>query len=105
METCPTIRFDIFIAGDLAQAKQVCREFCFEKGFCVTVEPVVYIYTGGEEAGVRVGVINYPRFPAEAKTLRDIAVELADKLVEKLCQHSYSIAGPDETEWFSRRPA
>lgn len=101
----PNIRFDIFIAGDLDQAKQVCREHCFEVGLCVTVAPTTYIYTGGEEEGVRVGLINYPRFPTSHDELREKARALADRLMRRLCQHSYSIVGPDETEWFSRRPA
>lgn len=105
MTTVPTIRFDIFIAGDLAEAKQFCREYCYEFGLCVTVEPVTYIYTGGEEEGVRVGLINYPRFPASAAEIAEKAKNLADLLMVRLCQHSYSIVGPDETEWFSRRPA
>lgn len=100
-----TIRFDIFIAGDLSQAKQVCREFCFAQGLCVTVEPVSYIYTGGEETGVRVGIINYPRFPTDKSTLRNTAMALAHRLMEAMCQHSFTVAGPDETEWFSRRQA
>lgn len=101
--TATTIRFDIFIAGDLEQAKQVCREYCFDIGLCVTVEPVDYIYTGGEEAGVRVGLINYPRFPGTADALMARADSLAQRLMERLCQHSYSIVGQDETVWFSRR--
>lgn len=105
MQTALTIRFDIFIAGDLAQAKQVCREFCFEIGLCVTVEPLDYIYTGGEEAGVRVSLINYPRFPTTEHELEGKASALANRLMERLCQHSYSIVGPRETVWFSRRPA
>lgn len=104
MTTAPTIRYDIFVAGDLAAAKQVCREFCFEIGLCVTVEPVTYIYTGGEEEGVRVGMINYPRFPSTKETLAETARELAAHLMHRLCQHSYSIVGPDATEWFTRRP-
>lgn len=104
MSVVPTIRYDIFIAGDVAQAKQLCREFCLEQGLCVTVEPVAYIYTGGEEAGVRVGLINYPRFPTEKSSLRNVAKALAHKLMLGLCQHSYTMAGPDETEWYSRRP-
>lgn len=99
-----TLRFDIFIAGDLEQAKQACREYCFDVGLCVTVEPVSYIYTGGEEAGVRVGLINYPRFPAFHDEIREKARGLADMLMRRLCQHSYSIVGPNETEWYSRRP-
>lgn len=101
----PTVRVDIFIAGDVAQAKQVCREFCMAGGACVTVEPVDYIYTGGEEAGVRVGFINYPRFPSDEDAIMSKAKRLADKLMHKLCQHSYSIVGPTSTVWYSRRPA
>lgn len=102
MISSPTIRFDIFIAGDLAQAKQACREFC-RRGLCVTVEPVAYIYTGGEEAGVRVGLINYPKFPSTADALQQTARDLAEALRERLCQDSYSIVGPETTEWFSTR--
>ena len=102
-DSAPTIRVDIFIAGDVQQAKQVCREFCMAEGACVTVEPVDYIYTGGEEAGVRVGFINYPRFPTDADALFTKAERLADKLMERLCQHSYSIVGPGFTKWHSRR--
>lgn len=99
----PTIRFDIFIAGDLDQAKQVCREYCFDVGLCVTVEPVTYIYTGGEESGVRVGLLNYPRFPSSESELCEKAEGLAVKLVGRLCQQSYLIVGSSETVWFSRR--
>ncbi len=104
MTTAPTIRYDIFIAGDFEQAKQVCREYCFASSLCVTVEPVAYIYTGGEEAGVRVGLINYPRFPTTLEDLLEKAGKLADLLMARLCQHSYSIVGPDKTVWVSRRP-
>lgn len=100
----PTIRFDIFIAGDWAVAKQVCREHCFLAGLCVTVEPVAYIYTGGEEDGVRVGLINYPRFPSSHDELLNKARELAETLMHRLCQHSFSVVGPNQTEWYSRRP-
>ena len=105
IETAPTIRVEIFIAGDPDQAKQVSREWCFEAGACVTIEPTTYIYTGGEETGVRVGFINYPRFPSNAETIVARARELADLLMRRLCQHSYSIVGPETTEWYSRRPA
>jgi hypothetical protein len=104
MITADTIRFDIFMAGDLAQAKQVCREYCFAVGLCVTIEPVSFIYTGGEETGFRVGLINYPRFPTTFEALHLRAGELAEMLMGRLCQHSYSIVGPEQTEWISRRP-
>jgi hypothetical protein len=105
MTIAPTIRFEVFIAGDFSRAKQTCREYCFAVGLCVTVEPTTYVYTGGEEQGVRVGLINYPRFPVEHDVLQGHARDLAQRLMVDLCQHSYSIVGPTETEWFSRRPS
>lgn len=99
----PTIRYDIYMAGDLSQAKQACREFCFAVGLCVHIEPVAFIYTGGEEDGFKVGLVNYPRFPSDSHSLRAQALNLADALQRRLCQHSYLIVGPDRTEWFSCR--
>ena len=95
----------IFIAGDIATIKQACREECFSAGLCVTVEPTTYIYTGGEEAGAVVGLINYPRFPTTPEQLRAKAEALARALMERCCQHSFSIMTPDETAWYSRREA
>lgn len=99
---CQTIRYDIFMAGDIAAAKQVCRRYCWDRGFCVTVEPVDFIYTGGEEAGFRVGLINYPRFPSDAVSLETHADRLGAELAAQPCQHSYSIIGPEQTRWISR---
>ena len=104
MITAQTIRFDIYMAGDIAQAKQVCREHCFDVGLCVHIEPVDFIYTGGEEAGFKIGLINYPRFPSDHESLNAAAQALAQRLMEHLCQHSFCIIGPSQTEWFSRRP-
>jgi hypothetical protein len=94
----------IFIAGDHERAKQICREWCFNIGGCVTVTPTTYIYTGGEESGVIVGFINYPRFPTTPDDLLTKARQLADGLMHGLCQHSYSIQTPETTYWHSRRP-
>lgn len=102
MDEVKTYTAIIFIAGDYLQAKQVCREFC-RRGLCVTIEPTCYIYTGGEESGVRVGLINYPRFPSDEATIIKTALELAELLRQKLCQQSYSIVTPTKTIWESSR--
>lgn len=99
----PTIRYDIFMAGDIAQAKQVCRRYCYDHGLCVTVEPLDFIYTGGEEAGFKIGLINYPRFPSTQAAIEQHAENLGAALADQLCQHSYSIVGPTQTRWISRR--
>lgn len=105
IETATAYWARIYIAGDLATIKQVCREECFAVGLCVTVDPTTYIYTGGEEAGAVIGLINYPRFPSEPTELRAKAEALATKILERCCQHSFSIMTPDVTSWHSRRPA
>ena len=100
-----TYTAQIYIGGDLDTARRVCREWVYHVGQCVTVEPVEYIYKGGSEAGVRVGFINYPRFPAMPDKIWQHAQDLADQLITELAQHSYSIVCTDRTMFFSRREA
>lgn len=103
-ETAPTYTATIYIAGDIDEARRVCREACMA-GLCVTVTPTEFIYTGGAEAGVAVGLINYPRFPAEPAGIFAKAEALALKLIDGLCQHSASIVATDRTVWLTRREA
>lgn len=93
----------IYIGGDADTARAVCRAYCYEVGECVTVEPVEFIYKGASEMGVRVGFINYPRFPSNPEKIWGSATDLAHRLLEALHQHSFSIVATDKTEFFSRR--
>jgi hypothetical protein len=99
----PSYPVSIFIAGDYADAVISCRRYCDEVGLCVTVSPTVYVYTGGEEAGVVVGLINYGRFPKEPPAIFAAAEALALRLIEELGQESASIQAPDKTVWISFR--
>lgn len=99
----PTYTVEICIAGDHADAVRVCRKFCMAHGFCVTVTPTTYVYTGGAEAGVIVRCINYPRFPTTPADLWAMASVLAEDLRVSLCQHSYSMIAPDRTLWMTER--
>jgi hypothetical protein len=69
----------------------------------VTVDPTTYIYTGGEEAGAVVGLINYPRFPSTQAELEARANILAHKLLEDTKQHSVLIMTPTRSEWITVR--
>jgi hypothetical protein len=100
-----TYRAQIWIAGDYDQARQQVREFCLAEGFCATVTATTFIYTGGEEAGVCVGCLDYPRLPVGAEKLWDQASRLATLLMHRMCQHSVLICADDKTEWLSRRPS
>jgi ferredoxin len=103
-KACPAYPVSIFIAGDAALAKSICREFCDKEGLCVTVTPTTYVYTGGEEAGVIVGLINYPRFPVEQVGLiYATADELAERLRQYLGQQSFTVQNPDAAFWTSYR--
>lgn len=93
----------IFIAGDAAKAAELCRAYCDDIGFCVSVSPTWYVYTGGQEAGVIVGLINYGRFPSEPRAIFARAKELTLRLIEGLGQESASIQAPDKTVWISFR--
>ena len=100
-----TICFDIYMGGDIREAEQVCREYCWgaPDNACVHVEAVQYIYKGGEETGFKVGLINYPKFPTSESRLREVAFNLAEMLMSKLFQKTCSIVGKDNTWWLSRK--
>jgi len=108
---CSTFWAKIYIAGPLPIIEQVCREWCM-KGACVTVTPTNYIYTMGEESGVEVGLIHYPRFAKDqtkvatmetkAAILKD-AEELGQEIMDQCCQGSFTIMTPDDTHFYSRR--
>lgn len=93
----------IFIAGSYSKAMKILQEYCDEIGFCVTIEHTYYVYKGGKEDGIIVGLINYPRFPAEPSDIIDRAKEIAEKLRVGLGQESYSIQTPHDTIWYSYR--
>lgn len=100
-----TYTAQIYVGGDLNEAKRLAWTYCDSVGLCVTVEPVSYIATGGSCEGVRVGLINYGRFPASPRAIFAKAEELAHVLIEGLGQQSASIVATDKTIWLSTRPA
>ncbi len=81
-----------------------CRRFVNKHGICVTVTPTHFVYGSptpdeikGDELGVVVGLINYPRFPTSPEIIREIATELAKSLKSKFCQKRVSIVCSDQT--------
>jgi hypothetical protein len=88
---------DVGFVYPVDEARRVCQKYCDEVGLCVTVASTEYIYTNGNEPGVVVGLINYPRFPAKAEDIRSRALVLAERLREALKQYRVSVVFPDET--------
>lgn len=102
-KACPAYTVSIFMAGDISSAKTICRDFCDKEGLCVTVTPTTYVYTGGEEDGFVVGLINYPRFPNTPGAIYATAKALAEELYWRLGQQSYTIQTSDAAFWTSYR--
>lgn len=81
----------------LNNIKKAVRCYVDSVGLCVTVTPTEFFYTNGNEAGVAIGFINYPRFPNTRTNIRKQALELG-KILKKICkQLRVSIVFPNET--------
>ena len=82
-------------------ASAVIREYVDAVGLCVIVTNLEYVYTNGDEGGIAVGLINYPRFPDTPEKIREHAMELARRLKEACRQYKVSVVFPDETVMLS----
>jgi len=98
-----TFTVRIYLSGPIEVAKQILRQECMREGLCVTVEPTTFIYTGGEEAGYVVGLLNYPRFPSKPEAIRSRALNIAQLLLAGTFQHSALISDSETTEWITLR--
>jgi hypothetical protein len=101
----PTHVVTLYLSGPIEVAKQALRAECLREGLCVTIEPTTFVYTGGEEEGYRVGLLNYPRFPTTPAELNDRAETVALVLLGATHQHSALIVTPDTTYWITKREA
>jgi hypothetical protein len=100
----PTYVITIHMAGDIDTARRRLREEVYAHGLCVTIHPESFIYTGGEEAGFAVGLVNYPRFPSTADELLKRAQEIAFLLINACCQRTALLVGTEKTEWIVVEP-
>lgn len=102
-QTAPTYWARIYMSGPIEAAKQALRAECLREGLCVTIEPTLFIYTGGEETGFVVGLVNYPRFPSSPQEIAQRAEKLIHLLLEATHQHSAMLMTPETTRWVSMR--
>lgn len=98
-KTVETLTVAIHMAGDIEDAKRALRRAVYEEGLCVTVAPETFIYTGGEEAGFSVGLVNYPCFPTTLTRLRRRALDLARLLIRECCQRTALVVDGKQTTW------
>ena len=82
---------------NISVPKRIIQDFCNAIGFCVTVTQTEYIYKDGQEPGIIVGLINYPRFPLDNDSLKRRAIYIAQLLMHGCRQLKVSVVFKDET--------
>lgn len=89
---------DGFIEGhnELVKVRDICQKYV-EGGLCVTLTKTTFVYTGGNEPGVRIGLINYPRFPVENRVVLNHAMKLAEILMDELKQFRCTVMDSEMT--------
>lgn len=102
IKTAKAYNVKIYIAGNYDDAVRACRSYVMT-GLCVTVERCDYVYTGGLESGVIVGLVNYPRFPSDPDSILSQAKGMAAYLMAELFQTSAMVCDGKETIWMTRR--
>ena len=96
-------KVEIFICGNPLTAEQLCRDYCDRIGQCVTITKTNYVFRGGNETGLIIGLINYARFPKAKTHIWQRAVDLAYKLKEGLHQGSFTIQDHERSVFVSTR--
>ena len=85
------------IIHSMEEAQEICQTYCNDIGLCVSIKPVFYVYTNGQEQGCSITLINYPRFPSTIEDIKEKAIALAEIFLQEFNQLRISIVFSDET--------
>lgn len=83
--------------SNIQYAIKLIQDFVNERKLGVTVTETNFLYVDGNEPGLIVGLINYPRFPDTQENIKNKAIDLAKILLVKLKQNRISLVTPNET--------
>lgn len=75
------------------------QEYVDWLGMCVTVTRTKFIYTDGNEPGIIVGFINYPRYPSNDEIITRNTITLAQLLLKFCHQRGVTVVTPTTTYW------
>jgi hypothetical protein len=81
----------------IEKAMSICQKFVDGIGECVSFTPTQYIYTNGNEKGLIIEFIQYPRFPRSEEEILSRALTLAEMLMKELSQYKVTVVTPDNT--------
>ena len=93
----------IYIAGEYSLAKHELVKICSSMGACFGIQPMEYIYSGGQELGLAITLINYARFSKEKTALDEFSFEVAKSLMIAMGQGSCSVITPNNSFFLTRR--
>lgn len=99
----PAYSVNVYIGGDWEQAREALQDYVDDVGLCVTVTPTEFVYTGGCEPGIVVGLVNYPRFPSNPTAIWHHAEAIAHRLLDDLHQDTALIQSVTLARWLTRR--
>lgn len=71
--------------------KSFIEGWCTGKKQCVSITPTDFIYVLGQEPGLIIGFINYPRYPLSKPEIKNRAIELGNLLMKRFKQFRVSI--------------
>jgi hypothetical protein len=86
------------------EAMELAQRYCNANKLCVTVTPTQFVYSGDNEPGVAVGLINYPRFPSTPEVIGDHALRLAEHFLKEFKQYKVCVVFPGNTVMLSQEP-
>ncbi len=79
-------------------ALSLCYRYCERCRVGLTIAENTFVYPGGQEPGLVVSLINYPRFPKTNVEVLQAAIALADELLFALDQERLTVVEiPGET--------
>ena len=109
-KTANTRVIDIYMAGSYTDARRVCGEYCAQQGYCFSIVKTDYAHGCEDEvmgyrieAGIKVTLINYPRFPEEHDDMENRAIIIAKSIARVNDQGSFTIASNKLSKFYSRR--
>jgi len=79
------------------RAEKIIQEYINKIRLCVTLTKTKFVYVGGKEDGIIIGIINYPRFPRSNKELKNITFEFAKFVKREFAQKRLSIMFKNKT--------
>jgi len=81
----------------IEDVRVICDDFVNSIKDCITITPTEYRYVDGNEPGVIVGWIQYPRFPRKKKEIKRRALLLAKRLMYELYQYRVTVTTPSQS--------